>query len=112
MVRGLARDGVGVQRLVNHRLTHCLGGAVSRWVQSMHRFSTLNNSTIRDRVPRTKETRPRFRGHPSLYAKQQIDVSMKALEEISSLAITAPRSGRCNGGYKRESFPTFSLSLF
>lgn len=36
---GAGKNGAGVQRLVNHRLTHCLGGAVSRWVQSMHRFS-------------------------------------------------------------------------
>lgn len=53
--RGVTVSGVGespgcsTARLVNHRLTHCLGGAVSRWAQSMHRFSSLNNSTIRAR---------------------------------------------------------------
>lgn len=67
MVTGLARNGAGVH-LVNHRLTHCLGGAVSWWVQSMHRFSTLNNSTIRDRVPRG-EIRSPFSGPLLLLCK-------------------------------------------
>lgn len=37
MIRGWQKRSRSAQRivLVNHRLTHCLGGAVSRWVQSL-----------------------------------------------------------------------------
>lgn len=61
--------GRGAERLVNHRLTHCLGGAVSRWVQSMHRFSTLNNSTIRDRVARRRRVPPSVFERPAILCK-------------------------------------------